>query len=263
MAATGAAYGEHKFGQNLTGKLLIAFGVVLALVVLWATADKPSPASHPGLLWISAAIVVAGVIAWVTTSKNVLTINDHGVRRESAFGVQEIPWAQIQETRYRVIPINVYAHFGLIGALIAMRSKSAKANLMLDLISADGKHLKVTSNFQNAKEAIGLILTRILPPAVKTAQSSLQHGQTIQFGDMSLSATQVIWKKKTTIPVSEIEKAEIVGSNLQIKRRGKWLSAVSVRSDKIPNVLVFLEALESLAPQIKSTGIDPLGRVRF
>jgi hypothetical protein len=28
-------------------------------------------------------------------------------------------------------------------------------------------------------------------------------------------------------------------------------------------VLVFLEALESLAPQIKSTGIDPLGRVRF
>jgi hypothetical protein len=26
---------------------------------------------------------------------------------------------------------------------------------------------------------------------------------------------------------------------------------------------VFLEALESLAPQIKSTGIDPLGRVRF
>src|SRR5690349_9786139 len=92
MAATGAAYGEHKFGQNLTGKLLIVFGVVLAIVLLWATADKPSPASHPGLLWISAAIVVAGVIAWVATSKNVLTINDHGVRRESAFGVQEIPW---------------------------------------------------------------------------------------------------------------------------------------------------------------------------
>jgi len=31
----------------------------------------------------------------------------------------------------------------------------------------------------------------------------------------------------------------------------------------VPDVLVFLEALESLAPQIKSTGIDPLARVRM
>jgi len=29
----------------------------------------------------------------------------------------------------------------------------------------------------------------------------------------------------------------------------------------VPDVLVFLEALESLAPQIKSTEIDPLARV--
>jgi hypothetical protein len=28
-------------------------------------------------------------------------------------------------------------------------------------------------------------------------------------------------------------------------------------------VLVFLEVLESLAPQIKSTGVDPLARVRM
>ena len=52
-------------------------------------------------------------------------------------------------------------------------------------------------------------------------------------------------------------------SNLQIKRHGKWLSAISVRSDKVPDVLVFLEVLESLAPQIKSTGINPLARVRM
>jgi hypothetical protein len=54
-----------------------------------------------------------------------------------------------------------------------------------------------------------------------------------------------------------------VRSNLQIKRQGKWCSAISVRSDKVPDVLVFLEVLESLAPQTKSTGIDPLARVRM
>ena len=48
-----------------------------------------------------------------------------------------------------------------------------------------------------------------------------------------------------------------------LKREGKWMAAISVRSDKVPNVLVFLEVLESLAPQVKSTGIDPLARVRM
>jgi hypothetical protein len=263
MAAAGLTYGEHRFGPSLTGRLMVALGVLLAIVFVWALADNPSPSLHSELLWTSAGLVIAGVVAWIAIGKTALTINEQGVRRESLLGMQEMAWGQIQETRYRVIPINVYAHFGLIGALLAMRSKSANANLTLELISSDGKKLKVTSNFQNAKEAIGLILTRILPPMVKSAESSLQHGQTVKFGDMALSATQLTWKNKTTIPVSEIEKAEIVGGNLQLKRRGKWLSAVSVRSDKVPNVLVFLEALESLAPQIKSTGIDPLARVRF
>jgi hypothetical protein len=84
----------------------------------------------------------------------------------------------------------------------------------------------------------------------------------VQFGGLGLSATVVTWKG-ASIPVSEITKAELVRSNLQIKRQGKWLSSVSVRSDKVPDVLVFLETLESLAPQIKSTGIDPLARVRI
>ena len=263
MASAGLAYGEQRFGPSLLGRVLLALGVLVAILVVWGMAENPNPSANPGLMWITAALAIAGVIAWIAIGKTVLTINEQGVRRESVLGVQEIPWSQIQETRYRVIPINLYAHFGLIGALLAMRSKSANANLSLELISTDGKRLKVTSNFQNAKEAIGLILTRILPPMVKAAQASLQHGQTVKFGDMVLSATQVTWKNKTTIPVSEIEKAEIVGGNLQLKRKGKWFSAVSVRSDKVPNVLVFLEALESLAPQIKSTGIDPLARVRF
>jgi hypothetical protein len=263
MAATSVGFGEHRFGPSLVSRVLLVFGVLLALVLVWAMADKPSPSLHPGLLWASIGIAIAGAGAWIAIGKTALIISERGVRRESVFGMQEIPWSQIQETRYRVVPFNVYAHFGLVGALIAMRSKSAHANLTLELISSDGKRLEVTSNFQNPKEAIGLILTRVLPPMVKSVQSSLQHGQTVKFGDMALSATQVLWKNKTTIPVSEIEKAEIVGSNLQLKRRGKWLSAVSVRSDKVPNVLVFLEALESLAPQIKSTGVDPLARVRF
>jgi len=107
-----------------------------------------------------------------------------------------------------------------------------------------------------------MILSRILPPMVQNVKSRVQRGDTVQFGDLGLSATAVIWKGNS-IPITEVTKAELAGSNLQIKKQGKWLSAVSVRSNKVPDVLVFLEVLESLAPQIKSMGVDPLARVRM
>ena len=107
-----------------------------------------------------------------------------------------------------------------------------------------------------------MILGRVLPPMVQSVKTRLQRGGTVQFGGIGLSATAVTWKD-SSIPVSQITKAELVRSNLQVKRSGKWLSAINVRSDKVPDVIVFLEALESLAPQVKSRGIDPLARVRM
>src|SRR5215469_18896516 len=96
---------------------------------------------------------------WIALGNSVLILNDSGVRRESLFGQQEMTWSQIAETRYQVVPINIYAHFGLIGALIVMSSKtSRRAQLTLQLIGHDRKKLKVTSNYRNADEAIGIIL---------------------------------------------------------------------------------------------------------
>jgi len=103
---------------------------------------------------------------------------------------------------------------------------------------------------------------RLLPSMVQNVKGRIQRGDTVQFGGLGLSVTAIEWKG-TSIPVAEITKAELVGSNLQIKRQGKWLNVVNVRSSKVPDVLVFLEVLDSLAPQIKSTGVDPFARVRM
>jgi len=261
MATAAMAYGERRFGAAYTVRILVALGVAGLLVGLWVAQDDPRTSSHPALMWISIGLVFAVAALWVALGKTVLIINDSGVRRESILGQQEIAWSQIMETRYRV-PINVYAHLGLIGAVLAMSSKSGGAQLTLELIGQDRKKLKVTSSFRNADEAIGIILGRIMPPMVQNIKARLQRGETVQFGGIGLSATAITWKG-ASIPVSEITKAELVRSNLQIKRQGKWRNAISLRSDKVPDVLVFLETLESVAPQIKSTGIDPLARVRM
>jgi hypothetical protein len=262
MATAAMAYGERRFGAAYTARIVLALGVLALVVGLWAAQDDPRASAHPNLLWVSLGLMFTVAALWVVLGKSALTINDSGVRRESAWGQQEIAWNQIMETRYRVVPINVYAHFGLIGALLAVSSKSGRAQLTLELIGHDRKKLKVTSNFRNADEAIGIILGRIMPPMVQNTKARLQRGETVQFGGIGLSATAITWKG-ASVPVSEISKAELVRSNLQIKQRGKWLNAISIRSDKVPDVLVFLETLDSLAPQIKSTGIDPLARVRM
>ena len=263
MATAAMAYGERRFGAAYTARILVVLAILGLLAGLWASQDDPGTTSHPTLLWISIALGFAAVVSWLALGKSALIISDSGVRRESLFGHQEISWSQVAETRYQVVPINVYAHFGLIGALIAMSSKkSGRAHLILELIGQDRKKLKVTSNYRNADEAIGIILSRLLPPMVQNARTRIQRGETVPFGGLGLSAMAIAWKG-SSIPVSEITSAELAGSNLQIKRQGKWLSVVSVRSIKVPNVLVFLEVLESLAPQIKSTGIDPLARVRM
>ena len=262
MATAAMAYGERRFGAAYTARIVLALVALGLLGGLWASQNKAGTPAPPSLVWFSIGLMVAVAAVWIVLGKTVLILNDSGVRRESVLGQQEINWSQIAETRYRVVPINVYAHFGLIGALLAMSSKSNRANLTLELIGQDRRKLKVTSNFQKAEEAIGIILGRILPPMVQNTKARLQRGETVQFGGIGLSATAVTWKG-TSIPVSEITQAGLVRTNLQVKRQGKWLSAISVRSDKVPDVLVFLEVLESLAPQVKSTGIDPLARVRM
>lgn len=262
MATAAMAYGERRFGAAYTIRIAVGLGVVGVLVGLWAGQNDSRIAAHPALMWISIGLVAAFAASWIVLGKTVLTINESGVRRESVLGQQEMAWDQIAETRYRVVPINMYGHFGLIGVLLASSGKGSRAQLSLELISHDRKKLKVTSYFQNASEAIGIILGRILPPVVQVVKARLQRGETVQFGGIGLSATAVTWKNNS-IPISEISKTGIVGTNLQLKRQGKWLSAISVRSDKVPDVLVFLEVLESLAPQVKARGIDPLARVRI
>jgi hypothetical protein len=255
-------YGERRFGASYRERLLVAAGALGFLVALWVGQQGKSPSDHPGLMYVSIGVLATVAAAWILLGKTALIINDSGVRTETAFGQREMAWSQIAETRYRVVPVNVYGHFGLIGALVAMSSKSGRASLTLELISHDRKKLKVTSRVRNGDEAVGIILGRILPPMVQSAKARLQRGETIQFGGIGLNATAMTWKG-SSIPVSELSKAELVRTNLQIKRTGKWLSAVNVRSDKIPDVLVFLEVLESLAPQMKSSAIDPLARVRM
>ena len=212
MATAAMAYGERRFGAAYTVRIFVTLGVLGLVAGLWASQDDLHGSAHLARLWISIGLMALGATLWVAQGKTVLIISDSGVRRESVFGPQEIAWSQITETRYRVVPINVYAHLGLLGAVLAWSSKSGGAQLTLELLGHDRKKLKVTSNFRNADEAIGIILGRIMPPMVQNTKARLQRGETVQFGGLGLSATAINWK----------------GSSVRYRRslRPNWCAAI-------------------------------------
>jgi hypothetical protein len=263
MASPAFAMGERTFGQ--TWAVRIGWGVVFlgTAAILAAIALDDPKAPDRVLLYIAAGLVVGFVILCILIGQTVLTIRPEGVRVVSVLGEKQLLWTEIAETRYVVQPINLAAHFGLVGLLISSMKKEKSVNLSLQLIGRDGKKLKVTSNFKDGKEAIAIILSKLVPPKVADTIARLKRSETVVFGPVSLAPAGVIWKSKTTIPFAEIAAAELAGTSLRVKRQGKWLDAISVRSDKVPDVLVFLEALEAFAPAMKGPEVNPLARVRF
>lgn len=261
MAASAMAIGGRVFKPGYTmrlalGALMLGSAVVLALVAL----DDSPP--NQAMLVAAGALVVGFVIACMLIARTSITVGDMGIRKESILGTAEMMWPQVSETRYVFTPINYSAHFGLIGALFSSLGKKANGHATFRVIGLDGKQIKITSNFADANEAIAMVLERTMPELVKKLRARIERGETVAFGPVSLNKTAIRWKEKEPIPLAQLKSAELAGANLAIKREGKWLSAISVKSDKVPNVLALLEVLEGLAPQLKAKGFDPLARVR-
>ena len=262
MATPSISIEGRTFKQTYSIRVLLAV-ILLGPAALAASIAFENQQVDKNSLYVAAGLTTIFVVLWILIGRTVLTIDAMGLKRQSAFGSKEIFWNQITETRYVVNPINVAGHFGLIGLLISAASRTKQANLTFRVIGSTGTQIRITSNFKDAREAIGLVLTRILPGMVSDARLRIERGETVQFGQVRLSKAGVIWKSKNPVPLTEIKSAELVGSKLRVKCTGKWLDAIAVRSDKIPNVLVLLEVLDSLAPQLRVAAIDPLARVRM
>jgi hypothetical protein len=261
MATPSLGFGGRTYRQNTAWRAVLAVLTFLPVAIAWTALDDPTPTAHPTLLWITACLAVMYAAACIAIGKTVLTITEQGVRRESIFGVQELLWGQIKETRYVERPVRIGAHFGLIGMILTAATKSAnRSNIVLTLIS-EGTRLKVTSNFRQAREAANTILAKILPAMIASARSRLQRGEILRFGTITLTLTDLAWKSQPGVPLPELETAEIAAGSLRVKRAGKWRNFISISSDKIPDVFVLLELLDEIAPQLRQK-LDPLARVR-
>jgi hypothetical protein len=81
------------------------------------------------------------------------------------------------------------------------------------------------------------------PPYLVSARTDLQQGKEVFFGDLVLTSSGIRFKKKE-VAYKDIESAKISGRDFRVKQSGKWLDAVAVPSQKIPNIFVAIDLIE-------------------
>lgn len=256
---------EHRQTVAIRLGITLLLLLPIGLLVLAGLGESPGKIETVPLA-IAAVLVVLCIVLWVVIGKATLAIHPEGLRKTTAFGQTEIRWEDVLETRYRVIPVQVGGLIGYAATAAARRvgGKGATSSLRLLVIARDGSKILVTSNYKGALEAIGVILAKIQPPILADARRRVEAGESVAFGPLSVSRAGVAWKRKEPIPFADLSMASIVGQYLRLKRKGKMFDVAKVRSDNVPNVLVFLDLIEGLgagAGEIK--GIDPLARVRI
>lgn len=231
---------QRTFGENLTMRILAALPLLI-VGGIGAVIYSQSQSLDPILWGIIAFSVALFLYACIWAAKRRVTIHQEGVSYKSLMNETDLRWDEITETRYGQQPVNMYAHFGLIGLLLSLR-KGQNVQRSLQVIGP--RIIKITSQIRDNPEAIRLVLEHVNPRLRQEAARLLDSGGTIPFGNLALSPVGVIWKGKEPIPYSAIVKSRIDGALLRIKAEGKWLDNVAVNAKRVPNVFVFLDLVE-------------------
>jgi hypothetical protein len=231
---------QRTFGETVTWRLLAALPLLVVGgigVLIYAQGQGLDP-----IFWVFVAFcAVPFLYACVWAAKRRLTIHAEGLSYKSLFNETDLQWDQITETRYGQQPVNMYAHFGLIGLLLSLR-KGQNVQRSLQVIGP--RIIKISPQIRDNPEAIRLVLERVNPRMRQEAERLLGTGATVPFGNVALSPVGVIWKGKEPIPYSAIVKCRIDGAFLRIKAEGKWLDNVAVRAKNVPNIFVLLDLVE-------------------
>lgn len=257
---------QQTFRQAAASRIAVALagGLFAALFLALGISEHATVLTAIG----AGLVALTGAIIWLMSGM-VLSLHTEGVRIVNRFGVKEIEYREVKEYRYRAVPSQAGHHAvgGLIGALALAAARrtmgpQSTTSFYLDLIAQDGRKLKITSAFKGAYEAIGTIVD-VLHAQMRPSVEAAVRSSGAEFGPLRLNARSLQYKSKEPIPLADIVRAEVRGQMLDIKKKGKLLSSVSLRSDKVPNVLLLLETMEKIGGSAPSVFRDPQARVSF
>lgn len=118
------------------------------------------------------------------------------------------------------------------------------------VLGTDGRKVvlndRITS-IERLGEIISEMVTRVKLPE---ALASIQAGNTLSFGPLSVSL-QGVSNGKETLSWEQVTAFQVSSGIITVRKGGKWLSWSAVPVAKIPNVFVFLALVDAIRKQAK------------
>lgn len=219
---------DQTLAVRLALLLLFAFGILLSISLAGKDAEKAAG---------SAAIVAAVayvVIAFAIGRTHIIT-TPLAIRRETVLGVTDLPWPEITEYRYRLL------------GRPRSGEESRPERFVLTLSTVDGRRITIGPNYRNAAVLRDVVFSRVHPRMLRTVRTELANQHPVTFGPLTLRPDGIVYKEGRPLLFSEIATIDLASPRLCIKRTGKQNDAIAIGSDRVPNVVAFIELAQEAA----------------
>ena len=179
---------------------------------------------------------------------------EDGIEQTRGSNTLELRFTDVTEIWLQVFRVYTGSLIGMaVGAAIDASAKrkgkpldARGMNILVRILGSRGEKVVLTANDKDVVKAFEIASARVNPRLVEDAKRRIHNGETLAFGEVSLSVRGVA-RGNREVPFHEIERLWIEGGKLCLKKKGTWLDALLVPIQKIPNVFVLTELYISLA----------------
>lgn len=243
---------QPKASYRYSYVIQVAVLLPVALFILVGYVAYTGEAARDSLVTTILALIVSSLAClalFVYFNRQRVFVHEEGLVLSRLFlKDRQIEWKDVKETRYRQTSLaqDLLMHLGILGALftpfVGNKESAKKGTQELKVIGAQGS-ITLSNYFKNVRGGIRTALEQVNPPMLTAMRKQLDQGQEVLFGSLSLNQQGICWKRKR-VAFAEIESAKILGREFRVKQSGKWLDAIAVPSQKIPNVFVAIDLIE-------------------
>lgn len=191
-------------------------------------------------LIIGLVLFVCGLIApfiFLLNRSQRVYVFAEGLVRTKGSTSEVVRWDQVDSMLQAIVKVTYRVLYAIPVARIVRHTYTVRRT--------DGTSLVFRDSLRGV-EALGDRVSRetaryLFPKAL----AAYHAGQQVAFGDLTISK-QGIGRKGKALPWTEYQSVEVVKGVAKIQQRGKRFSWASVQVRKVPNLLVFLNLLESI-----------------
>jgi hypothetical protein len=180
-----------------------------------------------------------------------------GLLRLQRGEVESYPWTEVEEVRLKAdkaaFEVERDEKGEVVAGWLAVEPPTFQLwNAHLALRRADGTMARLTPAVGGYAVLVEHVQRATFRELWPVAAARLRAGKPVAFGPFEVSRAG-LRHEKNLLPWADLGEVAVVGKNLSVKRKGKWLAWAAKELDAVPNSHVFLALVEEARRFVRPT----------